>query len=147
MNRRADKLDFFLSNWALPVEYLSVAESLNNQLFTVRKEAEQIKADRQCFYDNLEDKPIVASKEVYLTDIKEECEDVIKRCQGWISDNKKNIERMKKQDEATHRLFESLKEFDVGKIKIRDDKNADWNLPSFPKGSGGPYDYDYKGEE
>lgn len=33
------------------------------------------------------------------------------------------------------------------KIKIRDDKDADWNSQNFPKGSGGPYDYDYKGEE
>ena len=37
LNRRADKLDFFLSKWALPAEYLSVTESLNNQLFTIRK--------------------------------------------------------------------------------------------------------------
>ena len=35
-----------------------------------------------------------------------------KRSQNWISDNKRNIERMKKQDEATHKLFESLKGFD-----------------------------------
>lgn len=35
----------------------------------------------------------------------------------------------------------------LSKIKIRDDKDADWNLQNFPKGSGGPYDYDYKGEE
>lgn len=33
------------------------------------------------------------------------------------------------------------------KIKIRDDKDAAWNSQNFPKGSGGPYDYDYKGEE
>ena len=33
------------------------------------------------------------------------------------------------------------------KIKIRDDKDADWNSQNFPKGSGGAYDYDYKGEE
>ena len=33
------------------------------------------------------------------------------------------------------------------KIKIRDDGDADWNSQNFPKGSGGPYDYDYKGEE
>ena len=112
LNRRADKLDFFLSKWALPVEYLSVTESLNNQLFTVRKEAEQIRKDRQFFYNNLEDKPVIASKEAYLADIKEECEDVIKRSQNWISNNRKNIKRMKKDDEATHRLFESLKGFD-----------------------------------
>lgn len=24
---------------------------------------------------------------------------------------------------------------------------ATWNSQNFPKGSGGPYDYDYKGEE
>lgn len=112
LSRRADKLDFFLSNWALPVEYLGVTESLNNQLFTIRKEAEQIREDRQFFYNNIEDKPIIASKEDYLADIKEECEDVIKRSQNWISNNRKNIKRMKKEDEATHRLFESLKEFD-----------------------------------
>ena len=33
------------------------------------------------------------------------------------------------------------------KIKIRDDGDADWNSQNFPKGSRGPYDYDYKGEE
>ena len=32
------------------------------------------------------------------------------RCSGYISDNKKNIKRMKKQDEATHKLFESFKQ-------------------------------------
>ena len=31
---------------------------------------------------------------------------------GYISDNKKNIQRMEKQGEATHKLFESLKVFD-----------------------------------
>lgn len=85
---------------------------MNNQLLTVRKEAEEIRERRQSFYDNLEDKPIIASKEVYLSDLKEEYEDTIKRSQNWISDNKRNIERMKKQDEATHKLFESLKVFD-----------------------------------
>lgn len=111
LNRRADELEFFLSKWVLPAEYLRVTENLSNQLYTVRKEAQQIKADRQRFYDNLEDKPVIASKEIYLADIKEGCEDVIKRCQKWISDNKKNIERMKKDDVAIHRLFESLKRF------------------------------------
>lgn len=111
LNRRADELELFLSKWMLPAEYLRVTENLNNQLYTVRKEAQQIKADRQRFYDNLEDKPVIASKEIYLADIKEDCEDVIKRCQKWISDNKKNIERMKKEDVAIHRLFESLKGF------------------------------------
>ena len=84
---------------------------MNNQLLTVRKEAEEIRERRQFFYDNLEDKPVIASKEVYLEDIKEQCEDIIKRSQNWISDNKRNIERMKKQDDATHKLFESLKRF------------------------------------
>lgn len=27
------------------------------------------------------------------------------------------------------------------KIKLRDDKSANWNPSGFPKGSGGPYDY------
>ena len=111
LNRRADELEFFLSKWVLPAEYLRVTENLNNQLLTVRKEAERIRADRQYFYDNLEDKPVIASKEIYLEDIKEQCEDIIKRSQNWISDNKRNIERMKKQDDATHKLFESLKRF------------------------------------
>ena len=95
----------------LPAEYLRVTENLNNQLYTVRKEAQQIKTDRQRFYDNLEDKPVIASKEVYLEDIREQCEDVIKRSQGWISDNKRNIERMEKDDVAIHKLFESFKQF------------------------------------
>lgn len=112
LNRRADELQSFLAKWTPPDEYLNMTEILRNQLLTVRKEAQQIKADKQCFYNNLEDKPIIASKEVYLTDIKEECEDVIKRSQGWISNNKRNIERMKKDDVAIHKLFESLKEFD-----------------------------------
>lgn len=50
------------------------------------------------------------SKETYLATIKEDCENTIKRCSGYISDNKKNIKRMKKQDEATHKLFESFKQ-------------------------------------
>ena len=41
----------------------------------------------------------------------------------------------------------TLIELPCNKIKIRDDKDADWNSQNFPKGSGGPYDYDYKGEE
>ena len=41
----------------------------------------------------------------------------------------------------------TLIELPRNKIKIRDDKDADWNSQSFPKGSGGPYDYGYKGEE
>ena len=42
---------------------------------------------------------------------------------------------------------EKFIELPRNKIKIRDDKDADWNSQNFPKGSGGPYDYDYKGEE
>ena len=112
LNRRADELQSFLDSWETPGEYYNVAETLNNQLLTVRKEAEEVRERRQFFYDNLEDKPVIASKEVYLEDIKEQCEDIIKRSQNWISDNKRNIKRMKKQDEATHKLFESLKRFD-----------------------------------
>lgn len=41
----------------------------------------------------------------------------------------------------------TLIELPCNKIKIRDDKDAGWNSQNFPKGSGGPYDYDYKGEE
>ena len=40
----------------------------------------------------------------------------------------------------------TLIELPRNKIKIREDKDADWNSQNFPKGSGGPYDYDYKGE-
>ena len=111
LNCRADEFQSFLDNWEVPGEYCNVTETLNNQLLTVRKEAEEVRERRQFFYDNLEDKPVIASKEVYLEDIKEQCEDIIKRSQNWISDNKRNIERMKKQDEATHKLFESLKKF------------------------------------
>ena len=111
LNRRADELQSFLDSWETPDEYYNVTETLDNQLRTVRKEAEEQQKDRKLFYDNLEDKPVIASKEVYLEDIKEQCEDIIKRSQSWISDNKRNIERMKKQDDATHKLFESLKKF------------------------------------
>ena len=107
----------FLDSWKMPDEYYNVTETLNNQLLTVRKEAEEIREKRQSFYDNLEDKPVIASKEVYLADLEEEYEDIIKRCGNYISDNKKNIERMKKQDEATHKLFESLKRFDKELLK------------------------------
>lgn len=111
LNRRADELQSFLDSWETPGEYYNVIETLDNQLRTVRKEAEEQQKNRKLFYDNLEDKPVIASKEVYLEDIKEQCEDIIKRSQNWISDNKRNIKRMKKQDEATHKLFESLKRF------------------------------------
>lgn len=111
LKRRADELQSFLDSWEAPDEYYNVTENLNNQLWTVRKEAKEQQEDRKLFYDNLEDKPVIASKEVYLEDIKKQCEDIIKRSRNWISDNKRNIKRMKKQDEATHKLFESLKEF------------------------------------
>ena len=117
LKRRADELQSLLDSWETPDEYYNVAETLNNQLWTVRKEAKEQQEDRKLFYDNLEDKPVIASKEVYLEDIKEQCEDIIKRSQNWISDNKRNIERMKKQDEATHKLFESLKRFDKELLK------------------------------
>lgn len=111
LKRRADELQSFLNSWKAPDEYYNVAETLNNQLLTVRKEVKEQQEDRKVFYGNLGDKPVIASKEVYLEDIKEQCEDIIKRSQNWISDNKRNIERMKKQDDATHKLFESLKRF------------------------------------
>ena len=111
LKRRANELQSFLDSWETPGEYYNVAENLNNQLLTVRKEAEEVRERRQSFYNNLEDKPVIASKEVYLEDIKEQCEDIIKRSQDWISNNKRNIERMKKEDVATHKLFESLKGF------------------------------------
>lgn len=41
----------------------------------------------------------------------------------------------------------TLVELPRNKIKMRADKDADWNSQNFPKGSGGPYDYGYKGEE
>ena len=112
LNRRADELQSFLDSWETPGEYYNVAETLNNQLLTVRKEAEEVRKRSQFFYDNLPNQPKLKSKEDYLLDIKEDCEETIKRCSGYISDNKKNIKRMKKQDEATHKLFESLKVFD-----------------------------------
>lgn len=119
LNRRADELQSFLDSWETPGEYYNVAETLNNQLLTVRKEAEEIRERRQSFYNNLEDKPVIASKEVYLEDVKEQCEDIIKRSQDWISNNKRNIERMKKEDIATHKLFKSLKGF--GKELLEND--------------------------
>lgn len=41
----------------------------------------------------------------------------------------------------------TLVELPRNKIKIRGDKEADWNSQNFPKGSGGPYDYGYTEEE
>lgn len=110
LKHRADELQFFLDSWETPDEYYNVVVTLNNQLLTVRKEIEEQQEDRKVFYDDLEDKPVIASKEVYLEDIKEQCEDIIRRSQGWISSNKRNIEGMKKHDEITHKLFESLKQ-------------------------------------
>ena len=110
LNRRANELQSFLNNWEVPVEYYNVVETLNNQLLTVRKEVKKQQSDRKLFYDNLPSQPELKSKEDYLLDIKEDCEETIKRCSGYVSDNKKNIKRMKKQDEATHKLFESFKQ-------------------------------------
>ena len=110
LNRRADELQSFLDSWETPGEYYNVAETLNNQLLTVRKEAEEVRKRSQFFYDNLPNQPKLKSKEDYLLDIKEDCEETIKRCSSYISDNKKNIKRMKKQDEATRKLFESFKQ-------------------------------------
>ena len=110
LNRRADELQSFLNNWEVPVEYYNVVETLNNQLLTVRKEVKKQQSDRKLFYDNLPSQPELKSKEDYLLDIKKDCKETIKRCSGYISDNKKNIKRMKKQDEVTHKLFESFKQ-------------------------------------
>ena len=112
LNKRADELASFITNWIPPVEFLNITGTLSNQLLTVREEAKKIMADRASFYEKLPDGPEIISKEIYLLNIKEDCEDTIKRCGDWIFDNKKNIKRMKKQDEATHKLFESLKKFD-----------------------------------
>ena len=40
----------------------------------------------------------------------------------------------------------TLVELPRNKIKIRDDKDVNWDSSRFPKGSGGPFDYNYKGE-
>ena len=74
-----------------------------------------------------------------------------KRLTFKISKNASNAS----YDELLDRLAEwedkiendTLIELPRNKIKRRDDKDADWNSQNFPKGSGGPYDYDYKGEE
>ena len=49
LNRRADELQSFLNNWEVPVEYYNVAETLNNQLLTVRKEVKKQQSDRKLF--------------------------------------------------------------------------------------------------
>lgn len=112
LNKRADEFASYIIKWIPPIEFLDIIETLNNQLLTVREEAKKIMEDRVTFYKNLPDEPELVSKNIYLLNIKEDCEDIIKRCSGWISDNKKNIKRMKKEDEVTHKLFESLKIFD-----------------------------------
>lgn len=112
LNKRADELEVLINKWTPPVKFNAVVEILNNQLLTVRKEAEKIKSDRTFFYEKLPEKPELMSKEEFISENKEDCEDTIKRCQCYISDNKKNIKRMKEQDIEIHKLFESLKIFD-----------------------------------
>ena len=113
LNKRADEFASFITKWTPPDEFINITETLNNQLLTVREEAKKQQADRKSFYDNLPSQPEPMFKEDYLLDIKEECEETIKRCSGSISDNKKNIKRMKKQDEATRKLFESFKLLEI----------------------------------
>ena len=113
LNKRADEFASYITKWTPPDEFINITGTLNNQLLTVREEAKKQQADRKSFYDNLPSQPELMSKEDYLLDIKEECEETIKRCSGYISDNKKNIKRMKKQDEATRKLFESFKQLDL----------------------------------
>lgn len=110
LNKRADEFASYITKWTPPDEFLNITGTLNCQLWTVREEARKQQADRKLFYDNLPNQPELKSKEDYLLDIKEDCEETIKRCSSYISDNKKNIKRMKKQDEATHKLFESFKQ-------------------------------------
>lgn len=110
LNKRADEFASYITKWTPPDEFLNITGALSNQLLTVREEARKQQANRKLFYDNLPGQPELIPKEKYLLDIKEECEETIKRCNGYISDNKKNIKRMKKQDEATHKLFESFKQ-------------------------------------
>lgn len=112
LNKRADELASYITKWTPPDEFNDITGTLSCQLWTVREEAKKIQSDRAFFYKKLPDGPEIISKEIYLLNIKEDCEDIIKRCSDWISDNKKNIKRMKKQDETTHKLFESLKIFD-----------------------------------
>lgn len=112
LNKRADEFASYLTKWIPPYKFLNITGTLSNQLLTVREEAKKQQADRKLFYDNLPNQPELKSKEDYLLDIKKDCEETIKKCSGYISDNKRNIERMKKQDEETKKLFESLKVFD-----------------------------------
>ena len=113
LNKRADEFASYITKWTPPDEFLNITGTLSNQLLTVREEARKQQEDRKLFYDNLPNQPELKSKEDYLLDIKEDCEETIKRCSGYISDNKKNIKRMKKQDEATRKLFESFKQLDL----------------------------------
>lgn len=113
LNHRADKLEEFIRRWTPPAEYENITEALTVQLDTVRKEAKKEDSNRKFFYDKLSEKPELMSKEEFIKSTTEDCEKTIKRCQSYISDNKKNIKRMKKEDEAIHKLFESLDQFDV----------------------------------
>ncbi len=113
LNKRADELASYITKWTPPDEFTDITGTLSCQLWTVREEAKKTVADRATFYEKLPDKPELMSKEKFISLDKEDLNDIIKRCSGFISDNKKNIKRMKKQDEATHKLFESLKDFDI----------------------------------
>ena len=113
INKRADEFASFITKWTPPDEFINITETLSCQLWTVREEARKQQADRKLFYDNIPNQPEFMSKENYLLNIKEDCEETIKRCSGYISDNKKNIKRMKKQDEATRKLFESFKQLSL----------------------------------
>lgn len=110
LNKRADEFASYITKWTPPDEFLNITGTLSCQLWTVREEAKKQQADRKLFYDNLPNQPELKSKEDYLLNIREYCEETIKRCSGYISDSKKSIKRMKKQDEATHKLFESFKQ-------------------------------------
>lgn len=112
LNERADELEALISKWTPPDEFIDITGTLSNQLLTVREEAKKIQSDRAFFYEKLSDKPELMSKEEFINSNKEDCEDIIKRASGFISDNKNNIKGMEKQDEATHKLFDSLKVFD-----------------------------------
>lgn len=112
LNKRADEFASFITKWIPPIKFLNITETLSNQLLTVREEAKKIMADSASFYEELSDKPELISKEEFIRSNKEGCKETIKRCSGYISDNKKNIKRMKEQDEETKKLFESLKVFD-----------------------------------
>lgn len=112
LNKRADELASYITQWTPPDEFLNITGTLSNQLLTVREEAKKIQSDRALFYEKLPDKPELMSKEEFISTNEEDCEETIKISNGYISDNKKNIKRMKKQDEATRKLFESFKVFD-----------------------------------